>query len=118
MTDKTVRENFEIKFYCRLLRGTSGQDTFKLEKAVICPAINLLANHQSGCFVEMLFPSALSACSEKTRADLGNNFSKNTTYARKIGKKSGLPETVRLIFFVWLFVWPSSLTVCEKSDSV
>ena len=28
----------------------------------------------------------------------------------KIGKKSGLSDMVRLI----LFVWPSSLTVCEK----
>lgn len=48
----------------------------------------------------------------------GKDFKKNTTYERNIGKKSGLPDTVRLIFFVglfvWLFVWPSSLTVREK----
>jgi len=40
----------------------------------------------------------------------GKYFKKIQPMREKIGKKSGLSDMVRLI----LFVWPSSLTVCEK----
>ncbi len=63
-----------------------------------------LANHQSGCFVAMLFPNILSSVQGKTVWMWGKDFKKIQPMREKIDKKSGLPDMVRLIFFVGLFV--------------